>query len=183
MAKPPTKASAPKPPARPSVGNPITRSRVVWRGELSFEAGVDERTHAIDGNAKTAPSTVETMLGSLGACSGSDVVDILAKQRTPASRLEVDVVATRRAEFPRRVMKLDVTFTIDGAGIDAAQAERAIKLSFEKYCTVAASLAGDIELTSTLVLNGEREDSVRQPMFSATFPPWRQPERSEGSAG
>jgi putative redox protein len=168
MAK--TTANAPKAPARPSAGNPITRSHVVWRGELSFDAGVDDRTHAIDGNAKQAPSPVETMLGSLGACSASDVVDILAKQRTPATRLEVDVVSTRRAEFPRRVMKLDVAFTIDGKGIETAQAERAIKLSFEKYCTVAASLAGDIELTSTLVLNGERKESVRQPMFSATFP-------------
>jgi putative redox protein len=169
MAKP--TAAAPKPPARPSAGNPITRSHAVWRGQgLEFEAGVDGRTHAMDGNSKTAPSPVETFLGSLAACTGSDVVDILAKQRTPVTRFEVDVVATRRAEFPRRVMQLDVTFTLDGKGIDVAQAERAIALSFEKYCTVAASLAGDIELTSVLVLNGAQQAGVRHAMFSATSP-------------
>jgi putative redox protein len=162
-------ATTPKPPARPSAGNPITRSHAVWRGDLRFEAGVGDRVHAIDGNSKTAPSPVETLLNSLGTCSGSDVVDILEKQRTPASKLEVDVTATRRAEFPRRVMSLEVTFTVDGAGIEAPQAGRAIKLSIEKYCTVAASLAGDITLTSVLVLNGKRGAPVNQPMFSATF--------------
>ena len=159
-----------KPPARPSAGNPIARSHAAWRGDLRFEAGVDERVHAIDGNSRTAPSPVETLLNSVGTCAGSDVVDILAKQRTPVSRLEVDVLATRRPEFPRRVMTLEVTFTVDGKDVTADQAERAIKLSIEKYCTVAASLAGDIEFTSILVLNGTPGAPVNQPMFSATFP-------------
>ena len=160
----------PRPPARPSVGNPIARSHAVWRGDLRFEAGVDERTQAIDGNSKTAPSPVETLLNSIGTCAATDVVDILAKQRTPLSRLEVDVTATRRAEFPRRIMMLEVVFTLDGEGIEMDQAERAIKLSIEKYCTVAASLAGDILFTSVLVLNGRRGEPVEQPMFSAMFP-------------
>jgi len=167
----PSSGSSVKPPARPSVGNPIARSHSVWRGDLRFEAGVGERTHAIDGNSKTAPSPVETLLNALGTCAASDVVDILGKQRTPVSRLEVDVVATRRAEFPRRVMMLEVTFTVDGEGIEWAQAERAIRLSAEKYCTVAASLAGDITLFGVLVLNGKRGEPVELPMFSATFPP------------
>jgi putative redox protein len=155
-----------KAPARPSIGNPIARSHAVWRGGLQFDAGVGDRVHAIDGNSKTAPSPVETLLGSVGTCSASDIVDILTKQRTPVSRLEVDVMATRRAEFPRRVMTLELTFTVDGAGIERDQAERAIQLSIEKYCSVAASLAGDIELTTILVLNGKRGESVTQPMWS-----------------
>ena len=159
-----------KPPARPSVGNPISHSHTVWRGDMRFEAGFGERTHAIDGNSKTAPSPVETLLNAVGTCAGSDVVDILGKQRTPVSRLEIDVMATRRPEFPRRVVSLEVTFTVDGKGIEAAAAERAIQLSIEKYCTVAASLAGDIVFTSILVLNGKRGAPVEQPMFSATLP-------------
>jgi putative redox protein len=142
----------------------------VWRGGLLFDAGVGERRHSIDGDSKTAPSPVETLLNSVGTCSASDVVEILEKQRTPVQRLEVDVMATRRAEFPRRVLTLEVTFTVDGEGIEPAQAERAIALSIEKYCTVAASLAGDIDFTSVLVLNGTRLEPVKQPMFSATFP-------------
>jgi putative redox protein len=137
---------------------------------LQFEAGVGARTHSIDGNSKVAPSPVETLLGSIGSCAATDVVDILTKQRTPPSRLEVDVLATRRAEHPRRLMTLVLTFAIDGPRIEAAQAERAIGLSLERYCTVAASLAGDIAMETVLVLNGERHASVSRPMFSSTFP-------------
>ena len=157
-------------PARPSTGNPITRSHAVWREGLLFEAGMGDRVQIVDGNSTAAPSPVETLLGSLGTCAGSDIVDILAKQRTPVTRLEVDVMATRRAEFPRRIMTLELTFTIDGKGISSDQAERAIRLSIEKYCTVAASLAGDITLETILVLNGKRGEPVQQPMFSTTFP-------------
>ena len=39
---------------------------------------------------------------------------------------------------------LDIEFTIDGAGIEREHAERAIQLSFERYCSVASSLAPDI---------------------------------------
>ena len=135
-----------------------------------FDSGVDGRVHLIDGNSKLAPSPVETLLGSLGTCAGSDVVDILTKQRTAPRKLEVDVVAMRRSEHPRRVLSLEVTFTIEGREIERAQAERAVALSVEKYCTVAATIAGDVTFTSIIVLNGERGEPVLQPMFSASFP-------------
>lgn len=158
------------PPARPSTGNPIVRSRAVWKGGLLFEAGVDDRVHMIDGNSREAPSPVETLMSCLGACAAADVVEILTKQRTPVESLEVDLVGTRRAEYPRRLLMADMTLTMNGKGIERAQAERAMALSIEKYCTVAASLAGDIELSTTIVLNGEQGEAVVQPMFSATFP-------------
>jgi putative redox protein len=161
----------PKPAPRPSTGNPIARSHAEWRGEQLFQVGVGERTHAVDGKSKAAPSPVEALLGAVGTCAASDVVDILAKQKTPAQKLEVDVMAIRRAEFPRRVEALEVAFTIEGAGIERPAAQRAIDLSIQRYCTVAASLAGDIDMSSVLVLNGERGEPVVQPMFSKSFRP------------
>jgi putative redox protein len=153
----------PKPPV-------VTKARAVWRRDMLFEAGNETRTHAVDGNSKDAASPVEAFLAALAACSGSDVADFMEKRRTPLTGMAIDVSATRRGDFPRRVMKLEMTFAIDGPTIEREQAERAIRLSFERYCTVAASLAGDIELTSVLILNGERSELVAQPMFSATFP-------------
>lgn len=161
----------PKPAPRPSAGNPIARSHAEWRSGMEFIVGVGERTHLIDGKSKSAPSPVEALLGAVGTCAASDVVEILEKQRTPAGKLTVDVMAIRRAEFPRRVEVLEVTFNIDGGGIERAAAQRAIDLSIQRYCTVAASLAGDIDMSSVLVLNGERGDAVVQPMFSKSFRP------------
>jgi putative redox protein len=159
------------PPSRPSTGNPVARAHAEWKGGLLFEAGVGGRTQVIDGNSKEAPSPVETFLASIGTCAASDVVEILAKQRTPIERLLVDVIGVRRADYPRRVMSLELMLTIEGTGIERDKAERAMALSIEKYCTVAASLAGDIELTTVINLNGDQGAPVQHAMFSATFPP------------
>ena len=159
-------ASTPAP-VRPSVGVPTVRAHAVWRGGLLFDAGVGERIQQIDGNSKVAPSPVETLLSTVGTCAAADVVDILTKQRTPPDRLEVEVFATRRPEHPRRLVTLDVTFEVDGARLEAAQVERAIALSIEKYCTVAATLSGDIGMTTIVVLNGNRQEPVKQHMFNA----------------
>ena len=46
--------------------------------------------------------------------------------------------------------------------------EKGLELS--AALVVAASLAGDIELTTVIVLNGDQGAPVRHAMFSATFP-------------
>jgi putative redox protein len=135
----------------------VTRTRATWRGEHRFDAGPEGRTGSIDADSRSAPGPVETLLNAIATCSGVDVLDILAKRRTPAERFVIDVTATRRGEPPRRIQRLEITFHVDGASIAAADAERAIQLSFEKYCSVAASLASDIETETTLVLNGMRQ--------------------------
>jgi putative redox protein len=146
----------------------ITRSRAVWRGEHRFDAGPDGRTAPVDADAKTAPGPVETLLNAVATCTSVDVLDILAKRRTPAERFEVTVSATRRAEAPRRVQRLELEFHIDSRTIDAPNAERAIHLAFEKYCSVAASLAPDIVTETTLVLNGERHAPQRRVMWDSS---------------
>ena len=144
----------------------ITKTRAVWRGEHRFDAGPEGRTAPVDADSKTAPGPVETLLNALATCSAVDVLDVLAKRRTPAERLVVNVTATRRTEAPRRVERVDVEFAIDGDAILVEHAERAIQLSFEKYCTVAASLAPDIVAETTLVLNGERQAAQRRKIWS-----------------
>jgi len=145
----------------------VSTTRAVWRGDRSFEAGPAGRTHIIDaGDGSKSPGPVETLLGAVATCSSLDVIDILAKRRTPIEKLTVNVRAERRPEFPRRVMKLELEFVIDGAGIEAEHAERAIQLSYERYCSVAASLGSDIVTETTLVLNGSRSAPVRQQVWT-----------------
>jgi len=139
-------------------GPVITRSEISWRGDRSFNAGPAGRQHVIDGAATSAPGPVETLLSTVAACSSLDIIDILAKRRTPVEKLSVHVTAERRPEFPRRVMRLEVEFRVDGAEIEREHAERAIQLSFERYCSVASSLAPDIVIETRLTLNGETDD-------------------------
>lgn len=149
-----------------AAAGPITTITARLRGGHIFEAGGEGRLHVIDADSKTAPGPVETLLAAIATCSGVDVVDILAKRRTPVESFEISVVAHRRAEHPRRIMRLELEFRIVGKDVEAEQAERAIALAFEKYCTVAASLGADIQTQSRLILNGRAGELRPRLMFS-----------------
>ena len=132
-----------------------SRVHVSWRGERRYDVSrPGAAVMTIDGNRAAGPGPVEALLASLAACSAIDVVDYLDKRRTPAARLEISVDAERNATPPRRVLRARLDFAIDGDGIDAAHAERSIALAFGTYCSVAATLAPDVVLSTRLTLNG-----------------------------
>jgi putative redox protein len=167
VSRPPSPASdadvpVPAPTAEhPATGPVITRTEVTWRGERLYDAGPAGRTHRIDAGAKQAPGPVETLLNALAACSAVDIVDIIGKRKTPVERLVVNVAAERRAEFPRRVMRIDIEYRIEGKAIEREHAERAMQLSFERYCSVAGSLAPDIVVQGRVTLNGKEGSAMR----------------------
>ncbi len=139
----------------PPVGKPPSRVRVAWKGAVRFEGGrPGGPTIAIDGPGG-GPGPVDTVLCALAACTTEDVLTILAKRRTPARSVVVDVEGERAAEIPARLTRIHLTFRIAGAGIDRANAERAIDLALNKYCSVRDSLRPDIALDWTLELTAE----------------------------
>jgi putative redox protein len=142
---------------------PPSHIRATWTGEHRFDTGrLNGASVRMDGSGKTGQTPPDALLSALASCSGVDVVDILGKRRTPAERLVVDVEGRRREESPRRFEHITLTFRIDGAGIERMHAERAVQLAFEKYCSVAASLASDIVIETIVVLNGEAGQVVHQ---------------------
>lgn len=144
---------------------PVNRIRAVWQGEQRFDTGrVGGPPARLDGTSETGQSPVDALLSALATCSGVDVVEILAKRRTPAQRCEIDVTATRRAATPRRVLRFDLEYRIDGQGIERHHAERAIRLAIEKYCTVAATLNPDVVIETRLTLNGQPGNREVQPI-------------------
>ncbi len=145
------------PPAKP-----VSMIRATWQGEHRFDTGrVGHPTARIDGSGTTGQSPTDALLSALATCSAIDVVDILAKRRTPVSALEIEVVGERSATPPRRYLAIDLTFHITGAEVDRVHAERAVALSLERYCSVASSLAPDIVIQTVVALNGERGKRVQ----------------------
>ena len=153
-------------PGAPALGeSPPTSTTVhaTWRGDRRYEIGrPGGPAVTIDAAGEEGLGPVDTLLGALAACSAIDVVEYLAKRRTPAARVDVRVDAERRPTSPRRVLWARLEFAIDGEGIDIAHAERAITLSFQTYCSISHTLAPDVRLESRLVLNGESRPSVVQ---------------------
>ena len=124
-----------------------------WKGDQDFEAakpGVPG-IH-IDSHGNKGPGPMETLLGALAACAMTDVVEILAKRRTPAASLVVETIATRVETTPRRLEHVVMIFRIAGAGIERVHAERAIELAVNKYCSVRSSLDSLIKVEWKLEL-------------------------------
>jgi putative redox protein len=130
---------------------------VVWEGGKRYRGGKPEGpTHLVDGEREVAPSPVEGMLVALGACSSIDVVEILEKRRTPATALSVRVDFARAPTPPRRLTAARLVFRVTTES-ERNHVERAIQLSFEKYCSVATSLAPDTQLDWSLELSSPTE--------------------------
>jgi len=101
-----------------------------------------------DENTGMKPS--ELVLSALAGCASVDVVDILAKKRTPLSHLKVEVSAEQDSDPPWTFRKIHLKFIVRGEGLTEKNVEQAIALSKEKYCSVASSLRGVAEITTSL---------------------------------
>lgn len=118
---------------------------VGWTPPMRFEGLSQSRAQTVmesrsDGNVPAGPSPMETVLMALCACSGIDVVEILQKMRASLADLHIEADAERAPEPPRVFTKIHLRFRCRGAGLTRAQAERAVNLSLDKYCSVAAML-------------------------------------------
>ena len=132
---------------------PPSRVKVAWAGGQRFDTGrPGGPTARIDGRGETGQSPVDAVVSALASCAAIDVVEILAKRRTPVRTLTVDGLGERVDAIPRRLRQVTLAFHIGGEGIERVHAERAIELAVNKYCSVRDSLARDIPVVWTLTL-------------------------------
>lgn len=124
-----------------------------WVGGMRFVGSADSG-HAVVMDAKsdegpqTAASPMEMVLMALGGCSSVDIVDILRKMRVAFDGVEVVITAERAKEPPRVFTQADMEFVVSGQGLKDEAVKRAVDLSMEKYCSVAAMLkSGGVTLS------------------------------------
>jgi putative redox protein len=124
--------------------------RTVSGDGLVFEGRVPSGGSIVmdSGKHPQGPTPVETLLLSLGACGGMDVISILRKKRQVVLGYEIVLTGERRSEHPRRFTRIEIVHRVRGRNIQPAALEEAIRLSETKYCTVTATLAPDVELVS-----------------------------------
>ncbi len=82
---------------------------------------------------------------------GIDVVIILEKMRVGLEGLSITVEGERVAEPPRYFHRMRLQIRIRG-DVPRDKAERAVKLSFEKYCSVFHTLRNDIDIDTETVI-------------------------------
>ena len=126
------------------------KASVSWVDNETF-IGESESGHQVimDGNSQDskAPSPMEMVLMSVGACSSVDVVSILKKSKQQVTGVKVELSSERREEAPRYFTKIHLHFVATGKAISIKHLERAVTLSADKYCSVALMLEKSVEIT------------------------------------
>ena len=118
----------------------MTEAKAVWKQNQEFQ-GIATSGHSIvvDGDKKAASSPMELVLIALCGCTGYDVVSILGKKREAFTSLEVRAEAERAASPPTVYTEIKLVYRVGGR-VSHKAVEDAVRLSEEKYCSVAAML-------------------------------------------
>jgi putative redox protein len=98
---------------------------------------------------KSAPTPVEMLLSALGACTGADVMSILAKKREKITEYRNEVTGERREEHPRSFQTIHVHHVVRGHRVSEAAVAQAVELSDSKYCGVAATFRPTAQISSS----------------------------------
>ncbi|MFM7645773.1 MAG: OsmC family protein [Sphingomonadales bacterium] len=112
-----------------------------WKGMLQFEADqAGAGSVMMDGNLRSGMSPKALLLAGLAGCSAVDVVEILEKMRVSFSELLIETEADQTTDHPRVYTDIDLLYKITTDRANEKKVKKAIDLSLDKYCGVAAML-------------------------------------------
>ncbi|MES2418709.1 MAG: OsmC family protein [Bacteroidota bacterium] len=128
-------------------------------GKFNFEAE-NEAGFKVDLDAKPAIGgegkgfrPMEMMLVGLGGCSGIDMVHVLTKQKEPLNDVKINIKATRKEEeMPPIFDVINIHFDLFG-DLNTAKVERALQMTFDKYCSVANILSRSATINFTYTIS------------------------------
>lgn len=128
-------------------------AQVDWSDKQRF-LGQASSGHAIvvdAGSEKTANGPMELVLIGLCSCTAVDVVNILSKKREPFTGVRVHAVAERAEAPPKVFTKIKLVYRVTGK-VSKKAVEDAVRLSEEKYCSVAGMLKTTAAITYAIEL-------------------------------
>lgn len=129
-------------------------ARVKWQGEgIKFE-GISGRNVSLvlGGKDDAGFSPMELVLLGLGGCTGMDCMVVMQKKRAEVHSFEIQIHAERAETHPQKYIRIEMEYIFIGNQLDQAQAERAVDLSANKYCSVKASLDPSIEFVTKVTV-------------------------------
>lgn len=126
-----------------------------WMGEELFSTlGTSGHEVVLDADRSSnrAPGPMEMVLRSLCACSATDIAIIFRKARQGLTKLEVLASAERAPEPPQVYTRIHLRYRIMAESLNPGLAERAVRLSQQKYCSVLAMLSRTAEVSHAIEL-------------------------------
>lgn len=137
------------------------QAQVKWNGKMGF-VGISGTNHSVvmdvskeNGGDGAAASPMEMVLMGLAGCSGVDVAIIVQKKRLDVRDFEIIVNAERADEHPKVFTKVYMTFIFEGEDLSVKPLEDAVRLSIEKYCSVAGMINKTAEINWTVKIKDQ----------------------------
>ncbi|MDE3124382.1 MAG: OsmC family protein [Bacteroidota bacterium] len=122
------------------------KTTTTWISHLAFNS-VDDNNHIVrldtteaDGSLNSGISPKKMLLGALNTCSGMDVVGILQKMKVPFTFFEIEANAEQTTTHPKVFTYIQLVYKADIDTNDAEKFKKAIELSLNTYCGIAAML-------------------------------------------
>ncbi len=107
-----------------------------------------------DGGDDLGARPMQMLVMALGGCTSIDVISILKKQRQLVEDYSVDISYEREKDkIPSLFTSIHIKFILTGK-IEKEKLEYAIKLSLEKYCSVAKIVEKTAPISYSFTING-----------------------------
>ena len=129
------------------------KTTTTWKTGHAFDSYQNNAKIDIESGAGFGPKAL--LLTGLAGCSGIDVVDVLEKMRVPFANLVIDAEAEQTEEHPRVFKTIHLTYHIKTEEENRDKVKKAIDLSLEKYCGVAAMLKKNSDILYEIVITQE----------------------------
>lgn len=126
------------------------KTTTIWKSGQSFDSLQENAKIEVDAKAGFSPKAL--LLTGLGACSGIDVVEVLEKMRVPFADLSIEVETEQTEEHPRVFRDIHIRYLIRTEEDNRQKVKKAIDLSLEKYCGVAAMLGKNSKIDYTITI-------------------------------
>jgi putative redox protein len=131
----------------------MSEVRLDWVHGKTF-VGTDSTRHSIvvsstDEANGTGVKPSDLLLLGLASCASVDVIEILNKKRQTPDGMEIRVEGIQEVEPPWTFRKIHMRFLLRGENLQSLAVEQAIRLSQEKYCSVAATIRCAAEITTS----------------------------------
>lgn len=131
----------------------MMKTTTIWKHGHAFDSFMRQSKIELDSSTGFGPKAL--LLTGLAGCSAIDVVDILEKMRVPFAGLSVETEAEQTEEHPRVFKTIHMNYIITTEEENRDKVKKAIDLSLDKYCGVAAMLKKNSKIQYTITIQPE----------------------------
>ena len=133
------------------------KTTTLWKTGFVFDSRFKNNNIVLDdtsasGKDDSGFSPKALLLSGLAGCTGIDIVSILDKMKAPYQSIRIETAADLTEEHPRVFKEIKITYFVKIPADYEDKVKRAVDLSLEKYCGVAAMLRKQCAIIPKVVI-------------------------------